>query len=351
MHIITNSKKHFIAGGFWLLLIMLAAPAYSQEGSVGFSSVRMEIAQALRTIEQQTGYVFSYQSEVMNLRSQVVFTRQNLPVKEAIEQILTGKNLDYMVRNKYIIIHTRFAPARPAAAPKPDDGYRPTDAAAIGASPLNRPVTETPVTARTAVNTTKQPAQPGYSLHYPPANWAPEKKNLPSFALKTNLLYGLGTLTPNLAAEIGTGRRTSLMLSGSYNPWGRIGTLDNNKKLVHWVVRPEFRYWFCERFNGQFMGVHAFYNQFNIGGHEIPFVNFKPNQRYEGYAWGGGINYGYHMPFGSSRWGLEFSAGAGVAVMEYKQLDCMLCSRVHETKNRTWFGPTHASVSLVFIIR
>ena len=42
-------------------------------------------------------------------------------------------------------------------------------------------------------------------------------------AVKTNLLYW-ATTTPNLSAELGLGKRTSLELTGGYNPW----TLDKN---------------------------------------------------------------------------------------------------------------------------
>ena len=76
-------------------------------------------------------------------------------------------------------------------------------------------------------------------------------------AVKTNLLYGAGTLTPNLGVEFGLGKRTTLDISGGYNPWNRQGTATDNKKWVHNIVQPEFRYWLCQRFNGHFFGVHG----------------------------------------------------------------------------------------------
>ena len=73
-------------------------------------------------------------------------------------------------------------------------------------------------------------------------------------AVKTNLLYW-ATSTPNIGFEFGLGKRTTLDLVGGYNPW----TLnkDDNKKIKHWMVMPEFRYWLCERFNGHFFGIHT----------------------------------------------------------------------------------------------
>ena len=70
-------------------------------------------------------------------------------------------------------------------------------------------------------------------------------------ALKNNLLYD-ATTTPNLALEIGLGKKTTLDLYGGYNPF----TFGGNKRFKHWLVQPEFRYWTCERFNGTFWGLH-----------------------------------------------------------------------------------------------
>ena len=76
-------------------------------------------------------------------------------------------------------------------------------------------------------------------------------------AIKTNLLYGGYTYTPNLSLEIGLGKRSTLDLGGGYNPWNLDGTAENNKKLVHWLGEIEYRYWLCQRFSGHFLGVHV----------------------------------------------------------------------------------------------
>ena len=67
--------------------------------------------------------------------------------------------------------------------------------------------------------------------------------------VKTNLLYD-ATTTMNLGFEFGLAPRWTLELSGSYNPW----TLDEgkNKKIKHWAVISEARYWLCNRFQGHF---------------------------------------------------------------------------------------------------
>lgn len=52
-------------------------------------------------------------------------------------------------------------------------------------------------------------------------------------AIKTNLLYGAYTLTPNLGLELALGNSSTLGFGGGYNPWNLEGSVENNKKLVH----------------------------------------------------------------------------------------------------------------------
>ena len=85
-------------------------------------------------------------------------------------------------------------------------------------------------------------------------------------AVKTNLLYD-ATATVNLGVEVGLSPKWTLDLSGNYNGW----TFNENKKWKHWMAQPEARYWFCERFNGHFLGAHLLGGQYNVGGIDLPF--------------------------------------------------------------------------------
>ena len=112
--------------------------------------------------------------------------------------------------------------------------------------------------------------------------WCTGTANAQDIAAKTNLLYW-STTTPNLSLEFGLGQRTTLDLTGAYNPW----TLDKdkNKKIRHWLVMPEFRYWLCERYNGHFFGLHSGYAFYNISGVRIPFQSKSTkDHRYQGWA-------------------------------------------------------------------
>ena len=134
--------------------------------------------------------------------------------------------------------------------------------------------------------------------------WCTGTANAQDIAAKTNLLYW-STTTPNLSLEFGLGQRTTLDLTGAYNPW----TLDKDKKIKHWLVMPEFRYWLCERYNGHFFGLHSGYAFYNISGVRIPFQSKSTkDHRYQGWATGVGLSYGYSWILGK-RWNLEATIG------------------------------------------
>ncbi|MEG2856819.1 DUF3575 domain-containing protein [Bacteroides sp.] len=169
--------------------------------------------------------------------------------------------------------------------------------------------------------------------------------------IKTNLLYGVGTLTPNFGVEIGLGKRTTLDLNGGYNWFNLDGKKNNNKKLVHWIIQPEFRYFLCEKFNGHFFGVHALYSQYNVGGHELPMLLGRGSKdyRYEGNAFGAGISYGYQLMLGRS-WNIEFNIGVGYARMKYDKYLCPTCGDKVGRETKNYFGPSKAGISIIYVI-
>lgn len=171
-------------------------------------------------------------------------------------------------------------------------------------------------------------------------------------AVKTNLLYGAYTFTPNLSLEIGLGRRSTLELGGGFN-WLTPGDSQvAGKKLVHWLGQLEYRYWLCSSFNGHFFGAHLLGTQFNIAGYELPLIFGKgSNQhRYEGWGVGVGVSYGYSFYLGK-RWSLDVTIGVGYARLYYDQFECVKCGRKIATEGRNYFGPTKAGISLVYIIK
>ena len=110
-------------------------------------------------------------------------------------------------------------------------------------------------------------------------------------ALKTNMLYW-ATTTPNAGMEVGLGEKTTGQVFFGLNPWKQSG--GDHSSLRHWVVQPELRHWFCQKFNGWFVGVHAMGGQYNAGGVKLPLGFFPAleDHRYKGWYVGGGLTAG-----------------------------------------------------------
>ncbi len=178
--------------------------------------------------------------------------------------------------------------------------------------------------------------------------WGGHSLSAQDFAIKNNLLYD-ATTTLNLGVEIGTSPKTSLEIMGGYNPW----TLNKqkNQKIKHIMIMPEFRYWFCERFNGHFIGAHTGYAFYNIGGVQLPHIS-KPmkDHRYQGWATGLGLAYGYQWVIGK-RWNLEASVGAGWVYTRFDKYQCVECGRFRGSNDHHYFGPTKAAISFIYIIK
>lgn len=164
--------------------------------------------------------------------------------------------------------------------------------------------------------------------------------------IKTNLVAD-ATTTMNVALEIATAPKNTLDLYVNYNPW----ELGNGKLIKHLLVQPEYRFWFCEKFAGSFLGVHLHGGLFNMTGVKLPFDMYPGLQtnRYEGEFIGGGVSYGYQWVL-SKHWNLEANIGAGYAFINYDRYQCGDCGkRLEKDKDKHYFGPTKAALSIVYI--
>lgn len=166
-------------------------------------------------------------------------------------------------------------------------------------------------------------------------------------AIKNNLLYD-ATVTPNLALEIAMSRKMTLEMAAGLNFFD----FSNNKKIKHFLVQPELRWWTCDVFNGHFFGLHGHGAQFNVGGWDIPvgrLDTFRDN-RYQGYLYGGGLSYGYQWLL-RPRWNLEASIGGGYARIHYEKYPCTTCGTKLDEGHTNYLGVTKAAVSLIYIIK
>ncbi len=152
--------------------------------------------------------------------------------------------------------------------------------------------------------------------------------------VKTNVLYDL-TTSLSLGAEVALNSKKTLEVLGVYNPW----TFSDDKKMRFWLVQPELRHWFCEKFEGHFIGVHLHGAQF--------FGGFR-SKRYDGYLAGGGISYGYDWIL-SPHWNLEMTVGAGYAHLWYKESPRIPCLKDVEDKRKNYWGLTRLALSFTYI--
>lgn len=160
--------------------------------------------------------------------------------------------------------------------------------------------------------------------------------------VKSNLLYD-ATSTFNLGLEIGLAPKWTLELPVNYNPWD----FPENRKLKHWDVQPEARYWFCEKFNGHFVGLHAVVAGYNVGGLKVFGLE---KHRYEGNLYGGGFSYGYQWIL-TNHWSIEATVGVGYLYLTHGKYPCEKCESKLYNSTKNWFGPTKAGVSIIYIIK
>ena len=184
--------------------------------------------------------------------------------------------------------------------------------------------------------------------------------NAQTFAVKTNGLY-LATATPNLGLEAAMGERWTVEIEGGYNPW--TFDVEKNMKIKHWLVSPELRYWFCNSFQGHFIGINGNYTHFNAGGLPVAMppvfisldnagsrISDLQKSRVEGWAVGAGLTYGFAFPV-SRRWNMELTAGFGWWYSVFDQYESRKCGLFQETVQIHALGPTSLGISFIYMIR
>ena len=169
------------------------------------------------------------------------------------------------------------------------------------------------------------------------------------WAVKTNIVYD-ATATANLGVDIGLAPKCTLDFSGNINAWSK----NDKTKWKHWLLQPEARYWFCDRFSRHFVGVHGIAAAFNFGSikNNLSFLgtdfSVLSTMRYQGYAFGGGVAYGYAFML-SKHINLELEAGFGYLYLDYEKFSCSDCGRRIGDGNHHYVGPTKAALNLVFL--
>ena len=167
-------------------------------------------------------------------------------------------------------------------------------------------------------------------------------------AVKTDLLKDV-VLTPTIGVEFGLAPKWTFEVSGSLNAWPV-----NDHYWKQWMVMPEARYWFCQRFAGHLVGAHVLGGQYNFGNlhNNIKFLGTDfsklTDERHQGWMVGAGIAYGYDWIL-SRHWNLEAEIGFGWVYTRYDVYPCATCgSKTRSRKPHNYVGPTKAAINLVY---
>jgi hypothetical protein len=168
--------------------------------------------------------------------------------------------------------------------------------------------------------------------------------------VKTNVLSDAFS-NVNIGVEVGLAPRWTFEILGDYNGW----TMSGGRKWKHWLAEPAVRYWFCDRFAGHFIGMHALGGQYNIGGlkNGVSFLgtdfSLLSTRRYQGWCAGAGVLYGYAWILGK-HWNLEAELGVGWVYTRYDAYPCSSCGmRLEHDRPHHYIGPTRAGINLVYV--
>lgn len=162
--------------------------------------------------------------------------------------------------------------------------------------------------------------------------------------LKTNPLT-LPLLIPSLGLEFQFAPHLSLGALGYHSSFDWF--LPDFKFRVS-GIQPELRYWLRRDMKGLFIAAH-----FNFAWYNMAFGGDYRYQDHDGNtpAMGGGLNVGFKTPLGSkpdSRWGVEFSLGAGVLPLYYDIFYNVPGGRLAGEERKTYIGLDNAAVTFTY---
>lgn len=169
-----------------------------------------------------------------------------------------------------------------------------------------------------------------------------------TWAVKTNVLHDLSTLSLNVAGEYAFKPQWSAELSASANFWGSWG----GSRLDHVLLQPEIKYWFCEKYNGWFVDAHGIGGYANVGKFwdfskiHPRFPDLRNYELRNAIMLGLGIGGGYDFIL-SRHWNLELEAGLGYIYTrgdEYDGTTLLLEGSIFD-----YVGPTKLAASIVYL--
>ena len=159
-------------------------------------------------------------------------------------------------------------------------------------------------------------------------------------SLKNNLFYDV-TMTPNIGIEQKIDSLSTVQLCYGLHPW----KLGETRRLRHWSLMPEYRYWLKELFHGHFLGIHALGGEYNIAGMGPKHIR---RHHYEGWYIGAGLTYGHAWKL-SEHWNLEAAIGVGFVHTAYDKYVNEHCGRHEGSGRHNYFGPTKLALNITYL--
>ncbi len=352
-----------------LLLIVVASHAQTVSSKqILLASGKQTRQQTVDDIMSQTDYKVFFEVHALDPQATVDFGQRNLSLSQVLDLLAQDAELSYSIEDRNIVLYRdgdskkkeealarQVIPAAKQPETVPVVGITEQPMEELPTELLGQPAEEIVLVPETlTAESDSAPvaeSEPSWRVGEQKNQFAVipvtplvERQYLPRTALKFNALYGL-VATPNISLEIGLAAKWTIDASVAFNPFKL--SPDGINRL--WFVQPEVRYWFCQRFEKHFVGVHAIYGQYNIG--QVNFLtNTFVNHVYKGSAVGAGVSWGYHMPLGR-RWAMEFSLGAGYLYLRHDKYICQDCDELLGKRAKHYFGPTKAAISLVWMIK
>ncbi|UYQ95799.1 SusC/RagA family TonB-linked outer membrane protein [Chitinophaga horti] len=103
-----------------LTTAILQVSASSHAQNVRFTGKNVPLKSVFSAVEQQTGYVFFYDADLLKLSKPVTTSAATMPLPAFLSSVLADQPLEYEIRNKTIFINKKEQlPAAPAAASPP----------------------------------------------------------------------------------------------------------------------------------------------------------------------------------------------------------------------------------------
>ena len=162
--------------------------------------------------------------------------------------------------------------------------------------------------------------------------------------LKTNALYSLVAI-PNVGIELPLGNKWSVSANWMYAWWSNRGK-DNFWRIYGGDA--EVRRWFGKKAAGKPLQGH----HIGVYGQLLTYDFETGGRGYMADKWNYtfGVSYGYSLPI-AKRLNLDFNVGIGYWGGRYKEYTPIEGHYVWQsTKQRHWWGPTKAEVSLVWLL-